>query len=144
MKISARRLRQKFPFDLSTEDAGRVLTATGLEVEGIERVEDIPGGLRGVVVGHVMEVTSHPDADRLRLCKVDAGEAQGVLDIVCGASNVAAGQKVPLATIGTMVPMVARGTFWPAATLLAPQTMSRTPWASPASTLHKRRRSASG
>ena len=103
MKISARRLRQMFPFDLSTEDAGRVLTATGLEVEGIERVEDIPGGLRGVVVGHVMEVTPHPDADRLRLCKVDAGEAHGVLDIVCGASNVAAGQKVPLATIGTMI-----------------------------------------
>ena len=69
MKISARRLRQVFPFDLSTEDAGRVLTATGLEVEGIERVEDIPGGLRGVVVGHVMEVTPHPDADRLRCAK---------------------------------------------------------------------------
>ena len=101
MKISARRLRQLFPFDISVDDVSKVLTATGLEVEGVEQVEDIPGGLRGVVVGHILEVSKHPDADRLRLCKVDVGESH--LDIVCGASNVAEGQKVPVATIGTMI-----------------------------------------
>lgn len=98
MKISARWLRQLFPFDVPVDQAARVLTATGLEVEGVERVEDIPGGLEGVVVGHVTSVAPHPNADRLRLCKVDVGTE--VLDIVCGASNVAEGQKVPVATVG--------------------------------------------
>ena len=99
MKISARWLRQLFPFDISIEEAAQVLTATGLEVEGLEHVEDVAGGLKGVVVGHVASVSPHPNADRLRLCKVDVGEE--VLDIVCGANNVEEGQKVPVATVGT-------------------------------------------
>ena len=99
MKISARWLQQLFPHDVRVDQAAQVLTATGLEVEGVEHVEDVPGGLRGVVVGHVASVTPHPNADRLRLCKVDIGDS--VLDIVCGASNVAEGQKVPVATVGT-------------------------------------------
>jgi len=101
MKISARWLRQLFPFDISIEEAAQVLTATGLEVEGLEHLEDVAGGLRGVVVGHVASVSPHPNADRLRLCKVDVGEE--VLDIVCGANNVEEGQKVPVATVGTML-----------------------------------------
>ena len=98
MKISARWIQQLFPFDVSVEQAAQVLTATGLEVEGVEHVEDVPGGLAGVVVGHVTSVAPHPNADRLRCCKVDVGT--DVLDIVCGASNVAEGQKVPVATVG--------------------------------------------
>ena len=98
MKISARWLQQLFSFDLPVDQAAQVLTATGLEVEGVEHVQDVPGGLAGVVVGHVTSVEPHPNADRLRLCKVDVGEE--VLDIVCGASNVAEGQKVPVAQVG--------------------------------------------
>ena len=98
MKISARWLQQLFPFDIPVDQAAQVLTATGLEVEGVEHVQDVPGGLEGVVVGHVTSVEPHPNADRLRLCKVDVGK--GVLDIVCGASNVAKGQKVPVAQVG--------------------------------------------
>ena len=101
MKISARWLQQLFPFDVPVEQAAQVLTATGLEVEGVEHVEDVPGGLAGVVVGHVTSVAPHPNADRLRVCKVDVGSE--VLDIVCGASNVAEGQKVPVATVGAML-----------------------------------------
>lgn len=99
MNISARWLRQLFPFDVAVREAAHVLTATGLEVEGVETVEDVPGGLKGVVVGHVQHVTPHPDADRLRLCTVDVGGEEPV-QIVCGASNVAAGQDVPVATVG--------------------------------------------
>ncbi len=98
MKISSRWLQQLFPFDVPVDQAAKVLTATGLEVEGIEHVEDIPGGLAGVVVGHVLSVAPHPDADRLKICQVDVGDE--TLDIVCGASNVAEGQKVPVATVG--------------------------------------------
>jgi len=98
MKISARWLQQLFPFDVPVEQAAQVLTATGLEVEGVEHVEDVPGGLAGVVVGHVTSVSPHPNADRLHLCRVDVGAE--TLDIVCGASNVAEGQKVPVATVG--------------------------------------------
>ena len=93
MKISARWLQQLFSFDVSVDQAAQVLTATGLEVEGVEHVQDVPGGLAGIVVGQVTSVEPHPNADRLRLCKVDVGEE--ILDIVCGASNVAEGQKYP-------------------------------------------------
>ena len=98
MKISARWLQQLFSFDVPVDQAAQVLTATGLEVEGVEHVQDVPGGLAGVVIGHITSVEPHPNADRLRLCKVDVGEE--VLNIVCGASNVAEGQKVPVAQVG--------------------------------------------
>ena len=101
MKISARWLRQLFPFDVEVAEAAQVLTATGLEVEGVEAVEDVPGGLRGVVVGLVTGLAPHPNADRLRICTVDIGHDDGPLTIVCGAANVAEGQKVPVATVGT-------------------------------------------
>ncbi|MEM9835360.1 MAG: phenylalanine--tRNA ligase subunit beta [Bacteroidota bacterium] len=99
MKSSLNWLRQYVDIDLSPEAIGEVLTGTGLEVEGMETVESIPGGLAGVVVGHVIECGKHPGADRLWLTKVDLGTGAPV-QIVCGAPNVAQGQKVLVATVG--------------------------------------------
>lgn len=78
------------------------MTGTGLEVESLEKVQPVPGGLEGLVIGYVKECFQHPNADRLRVTKVDAGTGQD-LQIVCGAHNVAAGQKVVVATVGTTV-----------------------------------------
>lgn len=99
MKTSLNWLRQYVTINLAPEAIGEILTDTGLEVEGMETVESIPGGLAGVVVGHVIECGPHPDADRLSLTKVDIGAAEPV-QIVCGAPNVAQGQKVLVATVG--------------------------------------------
>lgn len=79
-----------------------LLTDLGLEVEGIRPYESAKGGLKGVVVGHVLSCIQHPNADRLKLATVDIGTQEPV-QIVCGAPNVAAGQKVPVATIGTVL-----------------------------------------
>ena len=79
-----------------------ILTDTGLEVEGLEKIESIPGGLRGVVVGRVETCVKHENADKLKVCKVNIGGAS-LLDIVCGAPNVAAGQLVLVATVGTLI-----------------------------------------
>lgn len=79
-----------------------MLTDLGLEVEGIELFESVPGGLKGVVVGEVLECTQHPNADRLSITMVDIGAKEPV-QIVCGAPNVAKGQKVPVATLGTIL-----------------------------------------
>lgn len=100
MKISYNWLKQYIEFDWSPEELADRLTMSGLEVEGMERYETIPGGLEGVVVGEVKACTPHPNADKLSVCKVDIG-ADELLSIVCGAPNVAAGQKVPVATVGT-------------------------------------------
>ena len=102
MKISYNWLKSYIKTDLSAEAISEILTSTGLEVEGIEKSESIPGGLKGVVVGEVLECAKHPDADRLSITKVNLGEGEPV-QIVCGAPNVAAGQKVLVATIGTML-----------------------------------------
>jgi phenylalanyl-tRNA synthetase beta chain len=102
MKISFNWLKDYIKTDLSPEQVAEILTDTGLEVEKLERFETAPGGLKGVVVGHVREVTAHPDADRLRVTKVDVGEAD-LLNIVCGAPNVAEGQKVLVATVGSVL-----------------------------------------
>ncbi len=99
MKISYSWLKDYLPCDLSPEKMGEVLTAIGLEVEAIEPVEVIPGGLKGVVVGEVLTREKHPDADRLSITTVNLGEGEPV-QIVCGAPNVAAGQKVLVATVG--------------------------------------------
>ena len=80
-------------------ELGRILTNTGLEVEGIEEVETVKGGLEGVVIGKVLTCTGHPNADKLSVTTVDVGEDEPV-QIVCGAPNVAAGQIVPVATVG--------------------------------------------
>ncbi len=100
MKISYNWLKTLINVDLKPEEISVLLTDAGLEVEGIERFESVKGGLQGVVVGEVMSCEKHPDADRLKLTKVNIG-AQEPLSIVCGAPNVAAGQKVLVATIGT-------------------------------------------
>lgn len=100
MKISYNWLKQFIQLDWETEKTSALLTDLGLEVEGVEEFESVKGSLNGIVVGHVISCEQHPNADRLKLTKVDIG-AQQPLQIVCGAPNVAAGQKVPVATIGT-------------------------------------------
>ncbi len=100
MKISYNWLKQFLKIDAPSEDISNILTDLGLEVEMVEKYESIKGGLQGVVVGHVLTCEKHPDADRLKVTTVDLGTGTPV-QIVCGASNVAAGQKVPVATIGT-------------------------------------------
>lgn len=102
MKLSYNWIKAYVDFDWEPQELADRLTMTGLEVEGMHSFESVPGGLKGVVVGHVLSAEQHPNADRLRVCKVDVG-AEEPLDIVCGAPNVAAGQKVPVATIGTML-----------------------------------------
>lgn len=99
MKISYKWLKELIEISESTEEIGVLLTGTGLEVEGIEEVESIKGGLKGVVIGEVLTCEKHPEADRLKITTVDVGLEQP-LNIVCGAPNVAAGQKVIVATVG--------------------------------------------
>ncbi len=100
MKISTNWLKTLINKDIPVIEMAELLTGAGLEVEGIETFETVKGGLNGLVVGHILECGKHPDADRLSITKVDIGEAKP-LSIVCGAPNVAAGQKVIVATIGT-------------------------------------------
>ena len=100
MKISYNWLKQFIKTDLTSEDTAAILTDLGLEVEGIEKFESLKGGLEGVVIGHVLTCVQHTNADKLKVTTVDIGTGTPI-QIVCGASNVAAGQKVPVATIGT-------------------------------------------
>ena len=100
MLTSLNWIKQYIDTDLTAEEISEILTAIGLEVEGMETVESIQGGLRGVVIGEVKECGKHPNADRLSVTKVDIGDGR-LRDIVCGAPNVAAGQKVVVATEGT-------------------------------------------
>ncbi|NQZ77183.1 MAG: phenylalanine--tRNA ligase subunit beta, partial [Ekhidna sp.] len=102
MKISYNWLKEFIEFKEDPETLGDILTQTGLEVEGIERVEKIPGGLAGIVVGEVISCEQHPNADKLKVTKVDIG-AEELSDIVCGAPNVAKGQKVLVATVNSTV-----------------------------------------
>ena len=100
MKISYKWLQQFLQIDWEPVKTGELLTDLGLEVEGIETKESIKGSLKGVVVGEVLTCIQHPNADRLKVTTVDVGLSETV-QIVCGAPNVAVGQKVPVATIGT-------------------------------------------
>jgi len=102
MKISYRWLQSLFPVEMPAEEVAQVLTATGLEVEGVTRVEDVPGGLRGCVVGSILACERHPDADRLQVCQVDIGATEP-LEIVCGASNARAGLRVIVAQVGAVL-----------------------------------------
>lgn len=99
MNISFRWLKELINVEVPVEEVAAVLTATGLEVEGVDEVEDVPGGLRGLVVGQILSAAPHPDADRLQVCSVDVGEAEP-LSIVCGAANARAGLTVVVATVG--------------------------------------------
>lgn len=100
MNISYKWLKDYIDIDLRPEDLERILTQTGLEVGSIEEVESIKGGLRGLVIGHVVTCEKHPNSDHLSKTTVDVGTGE-ILPIVCGAPNVAAGQKVVVATVGT-------------------------------------------
>jgi phenylalanyl-tRNA synthetase beta chain len=102
MKISYNWLKQFIQTDKTPEEISIILTGTGLEVESLEKVQAIPGGLEGLVIGYVKERHQHPNADRLSVTKVDVGTGED-LQIVCGAPNVAAGQKVVVAVPGTTV-----------------------------------------
>ena len=102
MKISYNWLKQFLRVDWDAEKTGELLTDLGLEVEGIEVVESIKGSLKGIVVGEVLTCIQHPNADRLKITTVAIG-GESILQIVCGAPNVAAGQKVPVAKIGTLL-----------------------------------------
>ena len=92
----------KISCDLSPEEVASALTSIGLEVDALEQVESIPGGLAGVIVAEVVECVEHPDSDHLHITKLNTGEGE-LLQVVCGAPNVAAGQKVLLATVGTVL-----------------------------------------
>ncbi|MAY22986.1 MAG: phenylalanine--tRNA ligase subunit beta [Flavobacteriaceae bacterium] len=100
MKISYNWIKDFIKINWPADQTAELLTDLGLEVEGIEEFTSVKGGLKGVVVGHVLECIPHPNADRLKLTKVDIGDGNPV-QIVCGAPNVDKGQKVPVATIGT-------------------------------------------
>jgi len=101
MRISYNWLKQFIKIDWNSEDVSSLLTDLGLEVEGVDKYESLKGGLSGVVVGHVLTCVQHPNADKLKITTVDLGDGNAPIQIVCGAPNVAAGQKVPVATIGT-------------------------------------------
>ncbi len=100
MKISYNWLKQFLQLDWEAPRTGELLTDLGLEIEGIEDYESVKGGLQGVVVGKILSCEQHPNADRLKLTTVDIGDENPV-QIVCGAPNVAKGQTVPVATVGT-------------------------------------------
>jgi phenylalanyl-tRNA synthetase beta chain len=102
MKISYNWLKNYLQLDIDPEHVSRILTDCGLEVEGIEHYESLKGGLKGVLIGEVITCVKHPDSDHLNVTTVNIGRPE-LLHIVCGASNVAAGQKVPVATIGTIL-----------------------------------------
>ena len=102
MKISYNWLKDYLKCDLSPEEVAEALTSIGLEVDAVEEVEEIPGGLAGVIVAEVVECQDHPDSDHLHVTRLNTGTDE-LLQVVCGAPNVAAGQKVLLATIGTVL-----------------------------------------
>ncbi len=102
MTISYNWLSEYLPVKIGPERLSRILTSIGLEVESLEKYESVKGGLEGLVIGQVLECMPHPNADKLTLTKVDTGGAEP-LSIVCGAPNVAAGQKVVVAPVGATI-----------------------------------------
>ena len=102
MKISYSWLKQFIKTEKTPQEISLILTDIGLEVESLEKVQPVVGGLEGLVIGEVVDCEQHPNADRLRITKVDIGTAE-LLQIVCGAPNVAKNQKVVVAPVGTTV-----------------------------------------
>lgn len=100
MNISYNWLKEYVDFDLTAQEVAVALTSIGLEVGSVEEVQTIKGGLEGLVVGHVLTCEVHPNSDHMHICSVDLGQGEPT-QIVCGAANVAAGQKVIVATLGT-------------------------------------------
>lgn len=102
MTISYNWLSEYLPEKTEPEKLSKMLTSIGLEVESLEKYEEVKGGLQGLVIGEVLETSKHPDADKLKITTVNIGEGEP-LQIVCGAPNVAPGQKVIVATVGTTI-----------------------------------------
>jgi len=102
MKISYNWLKDYLDIDIDPHKLSAILTGIGLEVEAMEEWESVKGGLKGVVIGEVITCKKHPDADKLSVTTVNIGSPE-LLHIICGAPNVAEGQKVPVATVGTVV-----------------------------------------
>jgi phenylalanyl-tRNA synthetase beta chain len=102
MTISYKWLSEYLPVTVEPERLSKILTSIGLEVESMEKYEEVKGGLKGLVIGEVLSTEKHPNADKLTLTKVNIGKADP-LQIVCGAPNVATGQKVIVATVGTTI-----------------------------------------
>ena len=102
MNISYNWLKEYVDFNLQPQEVAEALTSIGLEVGGVEEVESVRGGLKGLVVGHVLTCEAHPNSDHMHICTVDLGTGEPA-QIVCGAPNVAAGQKVIVATLGTVL-----------------------------------------
>ncbi len=102
MTISYNWLSEYLPESIDPERLSKILTSIGLEVESLEKYESIKGGFEGLVIGEVLECEQHPNADKLKVTKVNVGEKEA-LQIVCGAPNVAKGQKVVVATVGTTI-----------------------------------------
>ena len=100
MNISYKWLKEYVDFDLNPQEVADALTSEGLEVDGVEEIQAIKGGLEGLVVAQVLTCEPHPNSDHMHVCQVDLGTGEPV-QIVCGAPNVAAGQKVIAATLGT-------------------------------------------
>lgn len=103
MKLSYNWLKDYLQCDLTPQQVADAMTSIGIEVDSVSEQEEIPGGLAGVVVAHVLECEAHPDSDHLHVTKVDDGSGTP-LQVVCGAPNVAAGQKVLFARIGSVLP----------------------------------------
>ena len=100
MNISYNWLKKYLDFNLSPDELAAALTSIGLETGSVEEVESIRGGLRGIVIGKVLTCVEHPNSDHLHITTVDLGDGAET-QIVCGAPNVAAGQTVVVATVGT-------------------------------------------
>ncbi|MBQ3439765.1 MAG: phenylalanine--tRNA ligase subunit beta, partial [Bacteroidales bacterium] len=103
MKVSYNWLKEYLACDLTAEQVAEAMTSIGIEVDSVEMEEEIPGGLVGVVVAEVLTCVEHPDSDHLHITTVNDGSPEPVT-VVCGAPNVAAGQKVLFARIGTVLP----------------------------------------
>ncbi len=102
MTISYNWLSEYLPEIIEPEKLSHMLTSIGLEVESLEKYESIKGGLKGLIIGEVLECEQHPNADKLKVTKVNIGATEPI-QVVCGATNVAAGQKVVVATVGTTI-----------------------------------------
>ena len=102
MTISYKWLSEYLPLAVEPERLSKILTSIGLEVEKMDHYEEVKGGLKGLVIGEVLHTEQHPNADKLKLTRVNVGQGEP-LQIVCGAPNVAAGQKVVVATVGTTI-----------------------------------------
>ena len=102
MTISYKWLSEYLPEKVEAEKLSTILTSIGLEVESLEKYEELKGGLEGLVIGEILECAKHPDADKLSITKVDIGTGEP-LQIVCGAPNVGVGQKVVVANIGAVI-----------------------------------------